>query len=145
MLASRGVDFQPQDLQVLKVLMDSHWAARNNPFFLLFACVISQMMRYTVCLGIIDAMAQLEASLASIVEQEFNLLMNQLQLDRDEWRVYKHKLANYAASVSKLKHDWDLKRHKQSGKAADVFMKQQCLVSVYTKDCLLYTSDAADE
>ena len=47
-------------------------------------------------------MAQLEASQTSIVEQEFNLLMNQLELDRDEWRVYKHKLANYAASVSKL-------------------------------------------
>ena len=30
-LASRGVDFQPQDLQVLKVLMDSHCAHRTSP------------------------------------------------------------------------------------------------------------------
>ena len=79
-------------------------------------------------------MAQLKANQTSIVEQEFNLLMNQLQLDKDEWRVYKHKLTNYAASVSKLKHDWNLKRHKQSGKAADVFMKQNCLVLVYRRD-----------
>ena len=79
-------------------------------------------------------MAQLEASQTSIVEQEFNLLMNQLQLDRDAWMVHKHTLSKYSASVSKLRHDWNLKRHKQSGKAADAFMKQHCLVIVYKTD-----------
>ena len=50
-LASRGVDFQPQDLQVLKVLMDSHCAPQNTP--------------------IIDAMTKLEDNQASIAEQEW--------------------------------------------------------------------------
>ena len=42
-------------------------------------------------------MAKLETSQTLIVEQEFNLLMNQLQLDMDARRVHKHTLANYAA------------------------------------------------
>ena len=107
-LASRGDDFKPQDLQVLKVLMDSHCAPQNIP--------------------IIAAMTTLKDSQASIVEQEFQLIMNQLIHDRDAWRVHTHTLGNYAASVSKLKHDWNIKRHEQSGKAADAFIKQHCLV-----------------
>ena len=50
-LASRGDDFNPQDLQVLKVLMDSHCAPQNIP--------------------IIDAMTKLEDNQASIAEQEW--------------------------------------------------------------------------
>ena len=50
-LASRGVDFQPQDLQVLNVLMDGHCAPQNIP--------------------IIDAMTKLKDSQASIAEQEW--------------------------------------------------------------------------
>ena len=113
-LASRGDDFKPQDLQVLKVLMDSHCAPRNIP--------------------IIDAMTKLKDSQDAIVEQEFQLIMNQLIHDRDAWRVHTHTLGNYAASVSKLKHDWNIKRHEQSGKAADAFIKQHCLILVYKKD-----------
>ena len=109
-LASRGDDFKPQDLQVLQVLMDSHCAPRNMP--------------------IIDAMTKLQDSQASIVEQEFHLVINQLIHDRDAWRVHEHTLGNYAASVYKLKHDWNIKRHEQSGKAADAFIKQHCLVPV---------------
>ena len=60
--------------------------------------------------------------------------MNQLCYDRDSWRVHRHTLSNYAASVSKLEHDWNIKRHEQSGKAADAFIKQHCLVLVYKKD-----------
>jgi hypothetical protein len=60
--------------------------------------------------------------------------MNQLIHDRDAWRVHRHTLGNYAASVAKLKHDWNIKRHEQSGKAADEFLKQHCLVQVYKKD-----------
>ena len=50
-LASRGDDFEPQELQVLKVLMDSHCAPQNIP--------------------IIDAMTKLKDSQASIAEQEW--------------------------------------------------------------------------
>ena len=50
-LASRGDDFKPQDLQVLKVLMDSHCAPQNIP--------------------IIDAMTKLKHNQASIAEQEW--------------------------------------------------------------------------
>ena len=50
-LASRGDDFKPQDLQVLKVLMDSHCSPQNIP--------------------IIDAMTKLEDNQASIAEQEW--------------------------------------------------------------------------
>ena len=93
-LASRGDDFKPYDLQVLKVLMDSHCAPRNIP--------------------IIEAMTNLENSQVLIIEQEFNLLINQLQLDKDAWKVHKHTRSNYEASLSKLKHDWNIKRHEQS-------------------------------
>ena len=113
-LASRGDDFKPQDLQVLKVLMDSHCAPQQ--------------------VTMIDAMTKLKDSQASIDEQEFQLIMTQLMHDRDAWRVHRHTLGNYAASVSKLKHDWNIKRHEQSGKAADAFIKQHCLVQVYKKD-----------
>ena len=89
-LASRGDDFKPQDLQVLKVLMDSHCAPQQ--------------------VTIIDAMTKLKDSQASIVEQEFQLLMNQLIHDRDAWRVHRHTLGNYAASVSRLKPDWNIAR-----------------------------------
>ena len=109
-LASRGDDFKPEDLQVLKVLMDNHCAPQNIP--------------------IITAMTKLKDSQNSIVEQEFQLLMNQLIHDRDAWRVHRDTLSNYAASVRKLKHDWNIKRHDQSGKAADAFIKQHCLVLV---------------
>ena len=57
-LASWGDDFKPQDLQVLKVLMDSHCAPQQ--------------------VTIIDAMTKLKDSQASIDEQEFQLPMNQL-------------------------------------------------------------------
>ena len=70
--ASRGDDFKPYDLQVLEVLMDSHCAPRNIP--------------------IIQAMTNLEHSQVLVVEQEFNLLMNQLQLDKDAWKVHKLSL-----------------------------------------------------
>ena len=50
-LASRGLDFQPQELQVLKVLIDSHCAPQNIP--------------------IIDAMTKLKDSQASIAKQEW--------------------------------------------------------------------------
>ena len=113
-LASRGDDFKPQDLQVLKLLMDSHCAPQQ--------------------VTMIDAMTKLEDSQASIDEQEFQLIMNQLIHDRDAWRVHRHTLSNYAASVAKMKHDWNIKRHEQSGKAADAFIKQHCLVQVYKKD-----------
>ena len=48
--------------------------------------------------------------------------------------VHKHTLSNYSASVSKLRHGWTLKRHEQSGKAADAFIKQHRQVLVYKKD-----------
>ena len=42
-LASRGDDFKPEDLQVLKVLMDSHCAPRNMP-------IIDAMTKLQDCL-----------------------------------------------------------------------------------------------
>jgi len=60
-LATRADDFSPQDLAVLKALMDTHCGPRNVP--------------------IIDAMAKLEGHKASLDEQEFQLLMNQLTYD----------------------------------------------------------------
>ena len=122
-LASRGDDFKPQHLQVLQVLMDSHCAPKNIPIF--------------------DAMTKLKEGQDAIVEQEFNLIMNQLCYDRDAWRVHRHTLSNYAASVSKLKHDWNIKRHEQSGKAADAFIKQHCLVQVYKKESTKPVMDRA--
>ena len=120
-LASRGDDFKPQDLQVLKVLMDSHCAPQQ--------------------VTMIDAMTKLKDSKASIDEQEFQLIMNQLMHDRDAWRVHRHTLGNYAASVSKLKHDWNIKRHEQSGKAADAFLKQHCHVQVYKNETTTLVMD----
>ena len=113
-LASRGDDFKPQDLQVLKVLMDSHCAPRNIP--------------------IIDAMTKLKDSQASIDEQEFQLIMNQLMHDRDAWRVHKHTCSDYNAAVSKQKHLWNLKGHERAGKVADVFLKQHYLLITNDKD-----------
>ena len=112
-LATKADDFGPQHLEVLKVLMDSHCGPRNIP--------------------IIDAQTKLQDSQAQIVEQEFNLLMNQLFLDRDSIRVHFHTLGSYAASLSKVKHDWNIKRHEQSGKAADAFIAQHCLILGYEK------------
>ncbi len=54
--------------------------------------------------------------------------------DMDVWRVHKHTPNYYAAALRKQKHTWNLKRHEQSGKAADAFLKQHCLVLSYSKD-----------
>ena len=113
-LATRAGDFSPQDLAVLKALMDTHCGPRNVP--------------------IIDAMAKLEDHKASLDEQEFQLLMNQLSYDVDAWRVHKHTCYHYTAAVFKQKHTWNLKRHEQAGKAADAFLKQHCLILTYSKD-----------
>ena len=67
-LATRADDFSPQDLAVLKALMDTHCGPRNIP--------------------IIDAMAKLEGHKASLDEQEFQLFLNQLNFDVDAWRVH---------------------------------------------------------
>ena len=37
-------------------------------------------------------------------------------------------VSDYAAAVHKQKHTWNLRRHEQSGKAADAFLKQHCRV-----------------
>ena len=39
--------------------------------------------------------------------------------------------SDYNNAVSKQKHNWNLKRHEQAGKAADAFLKQHCLVITY--------------
>ena len=33
-----------------------------------------------------------------------------------------------------MKHDWNIKRHEPSGKAADAFIAQHCLILGYEKD-----------
>ena len=81
-----------------------------------------------------DAMVKLEGHQASLYEQEFQLLMNQLNYDVDAWRVHKHTCGDYDAAVSKQKHNWNLKRHEQAGKAADAFLRQHCLIITYGKD-----------
>ena len=87
-LATRAVDFSPNDLAALKVLMDTHCAPRNIP--------------------IINAMQQLEGHKASLDEQEFQLLMNQLTYDVDAWRVHKHTCSDCSAAVNKHNHNWNL-------------------------------------
>ena len=54
--------------------------------------------------------------------------MSQLTYDVDVWRVHKHTCSDCNAAVSKQKHNWNLKRHEQAGKAADAFLKQHCLI-----------------
>ena len=49
-------------------------------------------------------------------------------------RVHKHTCGDYNAAVSKQKHNWNLKRHEQAGKAAGAFLKQHCLVLTYDKE-----------
>ena len=36
--------------------------------------------------------------------------------------------------MSKQKHNWNLKRHEQAGKAAGAFLKQHCIIIPYGKD-----------
>ena len=112
-LATRAEEFSPHDVGVLKTLMEAHCGPRNIP--------------------IIDAMAKLEGNKASLDEQAFQLLMNQLTYDVDAWRVHRHTCSDYDAAVGNQKHNWSLKRHEQVGKAADVFLKQHCLVITYGK------------
>ena len=59
--------------------------------------------------------------------------MSQLTYDVDVWRVHKHTCSDYNAAVSKQKHNWNLKRHEQAGKAADAFLKQNCLIIPHSK------------
>ena len=113
-LVTRVDGFVPQDLGVLKALMDSHRGPQSIPF--------------------IDAMSKLESHKAEVDEQEFQLLMNQLSYDMDLWRVHKHTRSDYSATMFRQKHDRNLKRHEQAGKAADAFLKQHCLVITYDKD-----------
>ena len=82
---------------------------------------------------IIDARSNLESHKASVEEHDFSLIMSQLESDQDVWRVHKYTCSDYNAAVSKQKHNWNLKRHEQAGKAADAILKQHCLVITYGK------------
>ena len=99
---------------MLKGLMDSHRGPQSMP--------------------IIDARPKLDSHKASVDEQEFSLIMSQLEYDRDAWKVHKHTCTDYNAAVPKEKHAWNLKWHEQAGKAADAFLKQHCLAITYDKD-----------
>ena len=59
--------------------------------------------------------------------------MSQLTYDVDVWKVHKHTCSDCNAAVSNQKHNWNLKRHEQAGKAADAFLKQHCLIITYAK------------
>ena len=98
---------------MLKALMDSHCGPRTIP--------------------VIDAMSKLEGHKASLDDQEFQLLMNQLTYDVNSWRVHKHTCSDCNAVVAKQRHNWNLKRHEQAGKAADAFLKQHFLIITYSK------------
>ena len=54
--------------------------------------------------------------------------MKQLGYDVDAWRVHMKTVSDYAAAVHKQNHTRNLRRHEQSGKAADAFLKQHCRV-----------------
>ena len=69
-LVRRSNSFSPQDLAVLKGLMDSHCGPHSIP--------------------IIDARSKLESHKASVGEQEFSLIMTQLTYGADVWRLHKH-------------------------------------------------------
>ena len=112
-MATRAGDSTPQDVTVLKELMDTQCGPRS--------------------MHIIDAMAKLEGHKAALDEQEFLLLMNRLTYDVDAWRVHKHTCSDYIAAVSRQNHTWNLKRHEQAGKAANAFLKQHCLIITYGK------------
>ena len=43
---------------------------------------------------IIDARSKLESHKASVDEQEFSLIMSQLEYDQDVWKVHKHTCSN---------------------------------------------------
>ena len=49
-------------------------------------------------------------------------------------RDNKRSCSAYIAAVNKHNHNWNLKRHEQTGKAADAFIKQHCLIMTYGKD-----------
>ena len=95
---------------MLTTMMETHCGPRNMP--------------------IIDAMTKLEGHKADLGEQVFALLMNQLKNDVNAWRVHRHTCSDYNGAVFKMKLTWNLKRHEHSGKAADAFLKQHCLVLV---------------
>ena len=110
-LATRSDTFGPQDVGVLKSLMDTHLGPQNLP--------------------IIDAMAKLEGRKAEVEEQEFHLLLNQLNYDMDAMRCHRQTCSDYNSAVTKQRHNWNLNRHALAGKAADAFLKQHCLVITY--------------
>ena len=83
---------------------------------------------------IYDAMAKLEGHKTEIEEQQFVLIMSQLGYDVDAWRVHKKTVSDYVAAMRKQKHNRNLKRHEQSGKAAYAFLKQHCLVLKFGQD-----------
>ena len=101
-LAMKAYDFSPHCMTHFRELMESHCGPRNIP--------------------IVEAMTKLEDQKTQIQEQEFMLVMNQLQYDVDAWRVHKQTLSDYGSAVHKQKHTRNLKRHEQSGKAADAFL-----------------------
>ena len=113
-LATRADDFAPQSMDVIKRMMDSHCGPRNIP--------------------IVDAMSKLECSKAGLDQQEFELLMSQMAFDVDAWRVHHQTCSDYSGSLHKQRSLWNLKRHEQRGKAADMFLQQNCYMFVYDKD-----------
>ena len=107
-LAMKPGDFTPASLTVLKNIMEAHCGPQNMPK--------------------IDAMEKLQSHKAEIEEQEFELIMKQLGYDVDAWRVHMKTVSDYAAAVHKQKRAWNLRRHEQSGKAPEAFLKQHCRV-----------------
>ena len=79
-LVTRADGFVPQDLGVLKALMDSHRGPQAIP--------------------IIHAMSVFESHMAEVDEQEFQLLMHQLTYVMDMWRVTNTRAAITAQRCS---------------------------------------------
>ena len=93
-LATRAEDFGPHDVTQLRQLMEGHKGPQH--------------------MAVMHAMSDLDSYKTELQEKEFELVLKQLCYDAEVWRVHTQKCSDYSTAVQWQKHQWNVKRHRQS-------------------------------
>ena len=68
---------------------------------------------------------EMESNSAKLREQEFSLLMGELEYDLKSFKVWQRKLQNFDIRVLSQKDDWLMKRHAAAKAAMEVYMESK--------------------
>ena len=112
-MAERSDAFKPHNLQVLTNLLQAH---RGGQTF-----------------DLVEGERAVARTGATLDAERFAYLLKQLEYDEQAFKVYQAKLSDAAKSIYGVKQEWNLKRYRQSQKAAEEWLESRARIK-YTPD-----------